>query len=219
MFAWLDAVVLPWVESLYATVGYVGVVVAVLVESIVVPIPSELILPLAGFSVAQGVPEPLTRTSWSYWPTVLAGVVGSTIGALLAYAFGRYAGRPTVERFGRYVFLTPDDIDLADRWFRKWGAAAVFFGRCVPMVRSVISVPAGFSRMNPLQFTILSAAGALPWCMLLVWGGMQVGEYWPAIARAMNGIEYAVLALSVLALALFFGKRLVGKLTREAVRR
>ena len=208
MFAWLDAYVRPIAEQLYATFGYLGVVLAVAIESIIVPIPSELILPLAGFSVARGVSEPLTGTAWSFWGAVAAGVVGSTIGALAAYAFGRYAGRAFIVRWGRYVLVTADDLAATEAWFARYGDAAVFFGRMVPMVRSLISVPAGLTRMNLVRFTLFSAAGALPWTILLVWGGMQVGEHWPMLLAIMKRVEYAVIALIVLAAGLFAWRRL-----------
>ena len=208
MFAWLDAYVRPIAEQLYATFGYLGVVLAVAVESIIVPIPSELILPLAGFSVARGVAEPLTGVAWSFWGAVGAGVLGSTIGALAAYAFGRYAGRAFIVRWGRYVLVTADDLAATEAWFARYGDAAVFFGRMVPMVRSLISVPAGLTRMNLVRFTLFSAAGALPWTMLLVWGGMQVGEHWPTLLAIMKRVEYAVIALIVIAVGLFAWRRL-----------
>src|SRR5712691_8784258 len=123
----LDGIVLPFLESLYARFGYIGVVIAMSIESAAIPIPSELILPFAGWSVARGVPEPLTGAPWSYWGAVLAGVIGNTLGSLVSYAVGAFGGRPILERYGRYVLISRNDLDVADQWFVKYGDWTVFF--------------------------------------------------------------------------------------------
>jgi len=199
----LDGIVLPFLESLYARFGYVGVAIAMTIESAAIPIPSELILPFAGWSVARGVTEPLTGAAWSYWGAVVAGVVGNTAGSLASYAVGAFGGRPLLDRWGRYLLISAHDLDLADRWFARYGSATVFFSRMLPVVRTFISVPAGVARMPLWRFTLFSIAGAIPWVMLLVWGGQVLGANWLAIKQSLRGVDYLVAAGILLLVGLF----------------
>ena len=122
MLHWLDAIVIPFLESLYGTVGYVGVAVAMAIESAMVPIPSELILPFAGFLVADPTAiEPLTGQPWNLPLAVIAGTIGNTIGSLIAYAIGAYGGRPSIRRYGRYLLIREEELEAADRFFQKHG--------------------------------------------------------------------------------------------------
>jgi membrane protein DedA with SNARE-associated domain len=199
----LDAIVLPFLESLYERFGYVGVVIAMTIESCAIPVPSELILPFAGRSVSRGLVEPLTSSPWSYWGAVLAGVLGNTLGSLASYAIGAYGGRPLVERYGKYVLISAHDLELAERWFARFGEATVFFSRMLPIVRTFISVPAGIARMPLWRFTLFSILGAIPWVMLLVWGGMQLGDHWLELKQSLKGLDYLVAALIVVGVGLF----------------
>jgi len=199
----LDGIVLPFLESLYARFGYVGVASAMTIESAAIPVPSELILPFAGWSVARGVTEPLTGAAWSYWGAVVAGVVGNTAGSLASYAVGAFGGRPLLDRWGRYLLISAHDLDLADRWFARYGSATVFFSRMLPVVRTFISVPAGVARMPLWRFTLFSIAGAIPWVMLLVWGGQVLGANWLAIKQSLRGVDYLVAAGILLLVGLF----------------
>ncbi len=199
----LDAIVIPFLESLYRALGYVGVAAAMAIESAAIPLPSELILPFAGWSVSRGVVEPLTGAPWTYWGAVIAGVVGNTVGSLVAYAVGMYGGRPLLERWGRYVLISRHDLDLADRWFARYGDATVFFSRMLPVIRTFISVPAGVARMPLWRFTAFSLAGAVPWVMLLVWGGTLLGDHWLELKHALRGLDYLIAAGLVALVGLF----------------
>ena len=190
----LDAIVVPFLESFYRTFGYVGVVIAMAIESATIVLPSELILGFAGWMVSRGLIEPLTGVAWSYWGAVIAGVIGNTLGSVAAYAVGMYGGRPILERWGRYVLISTHDLDLADRWFQRYGDATVFFSRMLPVVRTCISVPAGIARMPLWRFTLFSLAGTVPWVMLLVWGGSVLGDHWLELKQSLKGLEYAVAA-------------------------
>jgi membrane protein DedA with SNARE-associated domain len=199
----IDAIVIPFLEALYERFGYVGVVIAMAIESAAIPLPSELILPFAGWSVSKGLTEPLTSSPWSYWGAVIAGVVGNTIGSLASYAIGAYGGRPLVERYGKYVLISAHDLELADRWFARYGEATVFFSRMLPIVRTFISVPAGIARMPLWRFTLFSILGAIPWVMLLVWGGMQLGDHWLELKHNLRGLDYLIAAVILLGVGLF----------------
>ena len=199
----IDAIVLPFVDALYSRLGYVGVVIAMTIESAAIPIPSELILPFAGWSVSRGLAEPLTSAPWNYWGAVIAGVLGNTAGSLLSYAVGAFGGRPLVARYGRYVLISAHDLELAERWFARYGEATVFFSRMLPIVRTFISVPAGIARMPLPRFIAFSVLGAIPWVMLLVWGGMQLGDHWLDLKHSLKGLDYIVAAAVVALVGLF----------------
>ncbi len=203
MLAFIDQIVLPFLESLYAAVGYVGVMLAMAIESAMIPLPSELILPFAGFQVSNpAAMEPLTGGRWDFWIVVIVATVGNTLGSLVAYAIGAYGGRPFLERYGRYLLIRPHEIEAADRFFRKYGAATVFFGRLLPIVRTFISFPAGVTRMPLGKFIVFSTAGALPWSIALVWAGMRLGASWADIRHALQPFD---LAIAVGVVALFVG--------------
>src|SRR5712691_9702516 len=199
----IDAIVLPFIDSLYSRIGYVGVVIAMTIESAAIPIPSELILPFAGWSVSRGLTEPLTNSPWTFWGAVLAGVLGNTLGSAISYAVGALGGRPLVERYGRYVLISAHDLAVAERWFAKYGEATVFFSRMLPIVRTFISVPAGVARMPLWRFTIFSILGAIPWVMLLVGGGMVLGDNWQDLKYQLRGLDYVVAGVIVAGIALF----------------
>ncbi len=199
----IDAFVLPFIDSLYSRFGYVGVVIAMTIESAAVPLPPELILPFAGWSVSRGVAEPLTSAPWNYWGAVIAGVVGNTAGSLLSYAIGAYGGRPLVARYGRYVLISAHDLEVAERWFARYGEVTVFFSRMLPIVRTFISVPAGVARMPLWRFLTFSILGAIPWVMLLVWGGMLLGDHWLDLKHSLKGLDYLVAAAIVAGVGIF----------------
>ena len=199
----LEAIVIPFLESLYTALGYAGVVVAMAIESAAIPLPSELILPFAGWMVSRGLHEPLTAAPWTYWGAVIAGVAGNTLGSLLSYGIGRIGGRPLLERYGRYVLISAHDLETADRWFARYGEATVFFSRMLPIVRTFISVPAGVARMPVWRFTLFSILGAVPWVMLLVWAGMILGDNWTQVKHSLRGLDYLIAAILLLGVGVF----------------
>jgi membrane protein DedA with SNARE-associated domain len=199
----IDAIVLPFIDALYSRFGYLGVVIAMTIESAAIPLPSELILPFAGWSVSRGLTEPLTNSPWMYWGAVLAGVIGNTAGSLVGYAIGMFGGRPLVERYGRYVLISAHDLALAERWFARYGEATVFFSRMLPIIRTFISVPAGVARMPLWRFLLFSILGAIPWVMLLVWGGVVLGDHWQDLKSSLKGLDYLVVAVLALGVGLF----------------
>ena len=191
---------------MYDAVGYLGVAVAVALETIVAPIPSEVILPMAGWKVSQSsadasVVEPLTGLPWNLPLAIGFATAGSVVGALVGYAIGAWGGRPILDRWGRYVGIGSDDLDRADRWFGRWGSWAVFLGRMVPLVRTFVSYPAGISRMPMGRFLLFSTLGSLPWNAALIGAGFVVGENYPQIEAAIKPFEYVIYAVVVLGVA------------------
>ena len=198
MFDFLNGPVRDLVTQIYEAVGYLGVALWVAIESVVIPIPSELVLPFAGFLVGTGEAlEPMTGQPWSFWLVVLAGTVGATLGALVAYAIGAWGGRPIIERWGRYLGISPADLDRADAFFARYGDAAAFFGRMVPVIRSLVSFAAGVARMPLGRFTLFSFLGSLPFTALLVFAGVQLGANWESVGGVIKQFEYAIVAVLV----------------------
>ena len=193
---------IPFVLQMYDAVGYVGVALAVALETIVAPIPSEVILPMAGWKVSQSaadasVLEPLTGLAWNLPLAVAFATAGSVGGAIVGYAIGAWGGRPILDRWGRYVGIGAVDLDRADRWFERWGNWAVFLGRMVPLVRTFVSYPAGISRMPIGRFLLFSTLGSLPWNLALIYAGFVVGDNYEAISAAMKPYEYVIYAVVI----------------------
>lgn len=185
-----------FLENLFNAVGWTGVVIAMAIESACIPLPSEVTMPLAGWMLVQA-------KGLSIWHTLWAGVwggVGCTIGSVATYWLGALGGRPILEKYGRYVLISRHDIQVADRWFARWGEATAFFSRLLPIVRTFISLPAGVARMNFGKFTLLSFIGSFIWCIALGMAGYVFGEHWEQVRAAMRPFD---IPIAIVLLALF----------------
>lgn len=204
MFDFLDGPVRQLVTDVYNAVGYVGVALWVVVESVIVPIPSEVVLPFAGFLVAfPDAVEPLTGRPWSLPLVVVAGTTGATIGALVAYAIGYFGGRPLLLRWGRYLLIDPEDLAKTEAWFERYGHLAAFFGRLAPVVRSLVSFAAGIARMPLLPFVVFTVLGSAIWTTGLVTAGFLLGENWEAIIGILKRWQDVMLVALALGVAVF----------------
>jgi len=209
MLAFIDQIVIPFLASLYGAVGYLGVMVAMAIESAMIPLPSELILPFAGFLVSDPAKvEPLTHGPWGFWLVVVVATLGNTLGSLVAYAIGAWGGRPFLERYGKYLLIRAHEIEIAERFFGRWGAQTAFFSRLLPIVRTFISFPAGVARMPLRTFILYSTAGAFIWSTVLVWAGVQLGERWTEIRGALQPFDLAIAVAVVVGLAVLLWLRL-----------
>ena len=209
MLAFIDQIVIPFLTTLYGTFGYLGVGIAMAIESAMIPLPSELILPFAGFLVSDPTQiEPITKGPWNFWIVVTVATIGNTVGSLIAYTIGARGGRPFLERYGRYLLIRPHEIELADHFFQKYGAATAFFSRMLPIVRTFISFPAGVARMPLGKFILYSTLGAIPWSILLVYAGMQLGANWQDIRHALQPFDLAIAVLVILGVLAFIWWRL-----------
>ena len=184
-----------WARDTISQLGYPGVAFLMGMESACIPIPSEVIMPFAGFLVAEG--------HFSLIGAAVAGAVGCTIGSIVAYAAGIWGGRPFLERWGRYVLIRRRDIAQADRWFDRWGLWAVFTSRLLPVVRTFISLPAGISRVHFVPFVALTFLGSLPWCWFLAWCGKVLGENWENIHTWFRGADVIILAVALVGFAVW----------------
>jgi membrane protein DedA with SNARE-associated domain len=220
VFDFLDGPVRQLVTQMYEAVGYLGVAIWVAIESVIIPIPSELILPFAGFLVGEGVAvEPLTGQPWNLPLVVVAGTTGATVGGLIAYAIGYWGGRPILLRWGRWLGISAEDLDRTDAFFAKHGMAACFLGRMVPVIRSLVSFGAGLGRMNVVRFTVYTFLGSLPWTLLLVFVGVQLGANWELVGGILKQFEYAILGALVIVVLAFLWIRVVRPRRRAAATR
>jgi membrane protein DedA with SNARE-associated domain len=209
MLAFIDQIVIPFLNTLYGATGYVGVMLAMAIESAMVPLPSELVLPYAGFLVSDpSQVEPLTHGAWNFWIVVIVATLGNTLGSIVGYAIGAWGGRPFLEKYGKYLLIRPHELELADRFFQKYGPATAFFSRLMPIVRTFISFPAGVARMPLGRFIFYSTLGALPWSIALVWAGEQLGANWVDIRHALEPYDLTIAVLVVALGALFIWWRL-----------
>ena len=196
MFDFLDGPVRDLITHLYETVGYVGLALWVAIESVIVPIPSEIVLPFAGFLVGAGTAiEPITAAPWNFLLTVVAGTAGALVGAWIAYAIGYFGGRPLIVRWGRYLFFDEDDLHRTEAFFAKYGAAASLLGRVIPIIRSLVSFAAGVGKMPILPFTLYTIIGSAVWVTFLVGTGVVLGASWEEILPWLKRYEYVILGL------------------------
>ena len=197
-----------------ASWGLPAVFLLMLLESACIPVPSEAIMPFAGFAVSEG--------KLSLAGIVVAGVAGNLVGSWITYAVGYYGGRPFVDRWGRYVLLRPHHLDTAQHWFDRYGAPVVFFGRMIPIVRTFIWLPAGFGRMRFWRFTLYTALGCIPWVLMLGYVGEKLGANWEKIRPYLHYADYLVVlafvVLVVYAVVRWHGAGPAGRRRRRAGR-
>src|SRR5947209_3135621 len=192
--------------NLFTTYGYGGIVVAMAIESCCIPLPSELIMPLAGFLAFQhkfNIFGAYGSPTVQLWGATLAGAAGCVVGSAVAYWIGAAEGRPLLLRYGRYVMISEADADRADRFFERYGDITVFVTRLMPIVRTFISLPAGIARMNFRKFIIYTFVGSLPWCLALAYAGYKLGEHWRDVGSTLHKYDAAVIVLIVALVVLF----------------
>jgi membrane protein DedA with SNARE-associated domain len=179
------------VQTFIVNYGYLAIFALMLAESACIPVPSELTM-LFGGALAGGA---IAGGHLNLALVVTAGVAGNVAGSYLAWGIGWSGGRAAWRRWGRYLLLRESDIDRAERWFNRHGAKSVFFARLVPVIRTFISLPAGFARMPPARFGIYTLAGCVPWTLGLGWAGYAVGANWQSVAHDFRGPTYALAAI------------------------
>jgi len=201
----LDGLV-EWVTDVVETLGYGGVAFLVALESVFPPIPSEIVLPLAGFVAGRG--------DASFPGMVVAATVGSIVGAWILYgaswAIGPVRLEAIVARYGRWLGVKEGDLQRAESWFDRRGGSAVLLGRCVPLIRSIVSIPAGFRRMPLVRFTLLTALGSFVWNLALIGAGVALGDRWEEVGSVVGLLQTAVIILIVAAGSYWVWARFLG---------
>lgn len=199
----LIGVLAGWITAVISAGGYGGVLAMMAIESACIPLPSELIMPFAGYLVSTG--------RFSLWAVALAGAIGCNLGSTLAWWIGATGARRFVDRYGRWILLDHHDLDLAERFFARFGSGAVFIGRLLPVVRTFIALPAGMGRMRQVPFQLFTFAGSLIWCWALAAAGEQLGRRWesdPRLRAVMQEFHLVVAAAVIAAVAVFLWHKL-----------
>lgn len=173
--------------------GYGGVVLLMAIESACIPLPSELVMPFAGYLVSTGEMN-------LFWAAT-AGAIGCNLGSIVAYEIGKRGGRPLAERWGKYLLIGPGELDMADRFFARWGSQAVLIGRLLPVIRTFIAFPAGVARMRLLPFHVYTFVGSWPFCLFLAWVGAKLGTAWNTDPRLRAFFHRADLVIGVVIVA------------------
>jgi len=184
-----------FVITMISKFGYTGILITMAIESACIPLPSEIIMPFSGYLVSTG--------QFSMLGVTMAGAIGNVLGSLVAYYVGVWGGRPFVERYGQYFLVSRRDLEMADRWFLKYGETAVLISRMLPVVRTFISLPAGIVRMNVPRFVLFSFIGAVPWCYLLAYIGLKLGERWDGLHEYFHHLDVVIGMVLVLGFIYF----------------
>jgi membrane protein DedA with SNARE-associated domain len=191
-----------------ATLGYSGVVLMMAIESACIPLPSEVIMPFSGYLVHTG--------RFGLQAVAIAGAVGCLLGSYAAYYVGASGGRWFLLRYGKWVLIAPHELEIADRFFARWGPHAVFFSRLLPVVRTFIAFPAGVARMRLAPFTIYTLAGSYLWCLALAFAGMKLGQHWERLAPYFHRFDGLIAALLMVGAAAVIYNRVRGLMALPA---
>jgi membrane protein DedA with SNARE-associated domain len=181
------------IVNLITAFGYPGIFLAMALESACIPLPSEVIMPFSGFVVAEG--------RLTLWGITIVGALGNLFGSVIAYYVGLIGGRPFLERYGGYILITRKKLDIADRWFNRYGDRAVLISRLLPGIRTYISLPAGIAHMNLRHFVLYTFAGSLPWCFALGYLGVLLGPRWDLLKGYFHILDAIMIAGIILAAA------------------
>jgi len=187
---------------LISSLGYFGVFLCMTIESACIPLPSEIIMPFSGYLIYTG--------AFNIYLVTLFGALGNVAGSVIAYVIGYYGGRPFIEKYGKYFFMSKHDIDMADKWFDKYGPIATLVARCLPIIRTFISLPAGISKMKFPIFALYSFIGSLPWCFGLAYIGLKLGENWNTLGSYFHKFDIVIGAILIAGVA-YWIKRHISK--------
>ncbi len=197
-----------WATAFIATTGYAGVFVLMVMESMVLPIPSEAVMPFAGFNIVDG------NLTWA--GVIIAATVGSIVGSLISYYIGYFGGKPFVTKFGKYLLLNQHHLELSEKFFAKNGEITILIARFIPIVRHLISIPAGFGKMNLWRFIIFTTIGAGIWNAFLTWVGFVLRENWDEVMKYSHVIDIVVLGVLGIA-ALYYLYKIIQSRRKEKV--
>ena len=196
----LTEFLIKYITDFISQGGYAIIAVLMALESMVAPVPSEAVMPFAGFLISEG--------RFTFELVILASTIGSITGSLISYYAGAYGGRPFIERFGKYFFLDLHDLELTERFFKRYGEGTIFVSRFIPVIRHLISIPAGIGRMNVLKFSLYTLIGAALWNAFLAYVGYSLRNNWQEVLKYTEVLDIIVIAVIVSVLAFFVYKHL-----------
>ena len=195
---WLSGIIIQIIDS----TGYAGIFVLMALESANIPVPSEIIMPFSGYLVFQGKFNLLWVALW--------GAFGNLAGSVISYYLGFFGGRVFLEKYGKFLFITKHDLDLADKWFQKYGTITIFASRVLPVVRTFISFPAGIARMNIWKFSVYTFGGSFIWSYFLAYVGVITGENWTILEGYFRKFDWAIVLIGVLFIIWWIGRHIKG---------
>ncbi len=208
LLADITTLITNFVTSLYVQTGLIGILLAMAIESACIPLPSEIVMPLAGIMLVTG--KILSGIAFlpGLFLIALAGALGCTVGSIVAYGIGYKGGRPLMLKYGRYVLISHHDADKADAFFKKYGSATAFFSRLLPVVRTYISLPAGISKMPFVKFVVYSFLGSLPWSLLLAYAGTVIGGNLAKLTPIFRSLDIVIIVVVVALVALYIWRHI-----------
>ena len=196
------------ITNLYVSTGLLGIVLAMAIESCCIPLPSELVMPLAGIMIVNGKLLHGTNSLVALLLVALVGAVGCLLGSIVAYIIGYTGGRPLLLKYGRYLLISQHDADKADQFFQRWGSETTFFSRLLPVVRTYISLPAGIAKMPFAKFCIYTVLGSFPWCLLLAYVGTIIGGNLATLSPIFHTFDVVILIVLVVLIALYIRRHI-----------
>lgn len=197
-----------YVVSLIGSFGYFGMFLGMVLEAVIIIIPSELILATGGILAARGI--------FSFWGAFVIGLLGSVFCAIAIYAMGYFGGRPFVMKYGKYFFMKQEDLDKCDKWFQKYGLFAAFITRNFPIVRTLISLPIGLTRLSFIKFVLYTTLGSIPWTFAFVYVGYSLGNNWVLLKNYTSKLKVPIRILLVLLLGSYLFKKINTFLKKES---
>ncbi len=208
MLTHLTDILTTLITNLYVSTGLLGIVLAMAIESCCIPLPSELVMPLAGIMIVNGKLLHGTNSLVALLLVALAGAVGCLLGSIIAYIIGYTGGRPLLLKYGRYLLISQHDADKADQFFQRWGSETTFFSRLLPVVRTYISLPAGIAKMPFAKFCIYTVLGSFPWCLLLAYVGTIIGGNLATLSPIFHTFDVVILIVLVVLIALYIRRHI-----------
>ncbi|MCE5238364.1 DedA family protein [bacterium] len=202
MVSHILAVVSQFIIHVESSMGYGGIVLLMGIESCCIPLPSEVIMPYAGYLCTVG--------RFNIWLVGLFGAMGCVVGSIPAYYLGMYGGRPLILKYGKYILMSHHDLDLADRWFERRGDITVFIARLLPVIRTFIAFPAGVNRMDMRKFILYTLLGSFPWCLVLAYVGVKVGENIEVLKPYFHRFDAVIGVVLVVGIALWIWRHVRG---------
>lgn len=200
-------IIAQFIINIISSLGYFGIVLTMAIESALIPLPSEIIMPFSGFLVSTG--------RFDFWLVVISGAFGNLIGSYAAYALGFWLERPIirklVEKYGKFILLTTHELDIAEKFFQKYGNLVVFGSRLLPGVRTVISLPCGMAKLPLVTFSLLTFSGSFLWSVFLTYVGVILGENWEVLRPVFRQFDIVIVALGVVLVVWYVRRKLAKK--------
>lgn len=196
-----------FVLNLIGNYGYFGMFIGMVLEAVIIAIPSELILATGGILAARGI--------FTFWGAFFIGLLGSVFCAIVIYCMGYFGGRPFIKKYGKYFFMKEEDIEKSDSWFNKYGMLSALIGRNFPIIRTLISLPIGITKQPFIKFLIYTTIGSIPWTLAFVYVGYSLGDNWIILSNYINKLKTPIRIILIILIVLFIYKKIKNKYNKK----